>query len=516
MSLISEVPGVVIKIGIGLFVLFLLIVVFRGVKTQGYVFQAFEVPKNYEERGLSGLVLSTMLADKVRVIKGNSPKSRVDSLEIDIDDKPDLNVDVMGVGLSTGNLSYHVREMLGIETKFITGDLIDLDQQLSLTVRMNDGTKKTFTEPYEEGAVMTAIEKAVENAAIMIIEKVDPYRLAVYYFYQDDFEKAQEVIREIIRDIPEDRKWAYHLWAFIKKEEGDIERSREFFELALKEDPKFRDALHIYGWLHFQEGDFAQAQQLFKGAYDQDPSNFGINQGMALSSWRLGETEEAESYYQNNTKNHPDNIWSYMNYASFINYSSRDSAHSAQIWLDASKALTESSDHFMALAEYYKLTGHQDSVTICAMTALEYNPDNEPALMQVANYAFNIEEDFDKSASYFKRLVSVLKRRNFDDGMQQNALNQLAMSEYKTGKLDSARLHIEEAIELNPKNRWPWTTLAEICALEGKHDEFFDHLETAVSLGFDLAIYQDDEIYRDYKSYRRFQDLLTPKEELLN
>lgn len=516
MSLITEVPGAMIKLAIGLLVLFLLIVIFRGLKTEGYVFQAFEVPKSYEERGMSGLVLSSMLADKINIIKGQSSQSRIDSLEIGVDDKPDLNLDVMGVGLSTGNLTYHIREMLGIETKFITGDLIDLDQKLSLTVRMNDGTKETFTKGYTEGAIMDAINHVVESAAQMILNKVDPYRLAVFHFYRNDYEQAEEVIRKIIRDHPRDRKYAYHLWAYIKKEEGHIERAREFYELALKEDPKFKDALHVYGWLYFQEQDFVKADSLFQKAYEEDPTNFGVNQGMALTSWRLGATDKAEQHYINNTRNHPENIWSYMNYASFARIALKDTVKAAKIWIDASKALTESSDHFMALAEYYRIKGNTDSLNTCATMALEYNPENETALMQVAAYASNDEKDFEKSASYSKRLIHVLEERNFDDGMLQSALNQLAMSEYNYGALDSARIHVEKAIDINPRNPYPWTTLAEICAIEGKHNEFFQHLEKAVSLGFNLIAYQDAEIYKDYKAHQRFQALLRQKEELMN
>ena len=319
---------------------------------------------------------------------------------------------------------------------------------------------------------------------------------------------SQEILREIIRNDPNDKKWAYYLWAFIKRNENNLDRAKEFFQLALEEDPNFKEALTMYGWIYYQTNDFGKALEMFSKAAEIDPSDYSINQGLALSSWRVGDSDNAEKYYLNNVENHSENIYSYKNYAAFLNFSSQDTSATAALWKKASETLTESSDHYMSLGEYYKIIGKEDSLIICAEKALEYNPDNTTALEQLASYEYDVKKDFQASIVHLKKLIGVLSKKRYDDHMKQNVLNQLAMAEYQVNEMDSSRVHVMKAIELNPNNPYPWTTLAELSALEGKTNEFFDHLEKAASLGFRLEYFQDEEIYRDYKSHPRFKALI--------
>lgn len=85
------------------------------------------------------------------------------------------------------------------------------------------------------------------------------------------------------------------------------------------------------------------------------------------------------------------------------------------------------------------------------------------------------------------------------------------MAEYKTGEIDSAFIHINQAIELYPTSAIPWTTLAEVYAVKNDHTNFYKSIEKAVELGFDLSQVIEDEIYRDYADQRRFKALLKDK-----
>ncbi len=507
-SFISEVPGIMIKAALGLLLLFLIIVIWKGLHQEGYVFQSIQVPKIYSESGLTGIVLSSRLADKVGAMKGSWSSTRTDSLDIQIDNKPDLNIDVMGVGLSSANLTYHIREILGIKSKFITGELIDIDNQLSFTIRMSDGFKETFIVAYRQGGVLRAVDEVVKSAAQMILHKTDAYRLAVYHYYNKEYDEAEQLIRELIRDEPGDRKWAYYLWGYIQSKKGNLVRAAELYELSLAEDNHFQEALRALGWLYFRNGDYTGSQALFNQMSDLDPTDFSTNQGIALTHLRLGQLEESEAYYKRNISNHSENIWSYMNYTFFLLNVRKDSLTAASAWMEASQNIKEKSNYHLALGGYYHLSGKPDSAILCAKRALEYNPENETALMQVAIYEQDINQDHYSSIDLFKRLIRILKTKNFEDGMQQSTLNRLAMSEYKVGALDSARIHVQEAIDLFPQNPYPWTTLAEIYALQNRTGDFFKTLNKAVSLGFDLQTFKNTEIYKDYNADPRFLALL--------
>ena len=98
---------------------FLLVVVYRGLNEDGYRLQSFQVPLELERAGYNGQVLAVMIHDRVSELKSIANSRRVDSLELNVDLRPDLNLDVMGVGLSASSMTYYLRELLGRTTNTI-------------------------------------------------------------------------------------------------------------------------------------------------------------------------------------------------------------------------------------------------------------------------------------------------------------------------------------------------------------------------------------------------------------
>ena len=66
-----------------------------------------------------------------------------------------------------------------------------------------------------------------------------------------------------------------------------------------------------------------------------------------------------------------------------------------------------------------------------------------------------------------------------DKKVVQNYHNVLAMAFNMSGQKDSAFANVKISIDVNPKNPVPFTTLAEIYAMNGDENKFYEILEKA-------------------------------------
>jgi tetratricopeptide (TPR) repeat protein len=91
----------------------------------------------------------------------------------------------------------------------------------------------------------------------------------------------------------------------------------------------------------------------------------------------------------------------------------------------------------------------------------------------------------------------------------QNYYNVRAMAFNMLGERDSAFANVKTAIDINPNNPIPQTTLAEIYAMNGDENRFYTCLEKAFILGFDPVYLTPNELpYSRFVGKKRYEDLL--------
>jgi 4-hydroxyphenylpyruvate dioxygenase-like putative hemolysin len=96
-----------------------------------------------------------------------------------------------------------------------------------------------------------------------------------------------------------------------------------------------------------------------------------------------------------------------------------------------------------------------------------------------------------------------------DKKVVQNYYNVLAMAFNMSGQKDSAFANVKISIDVNPKNPVPFTTLAEIYAMNGDENKFYEILEKAFILGFNPAYLTPDDLpYSRFVGKKRYEDLL--------
>lgn len=488
-------------------IIVLAVVIFRGLKQPGLTIQSFQVPKMLSESGLNGQVLGLQIKDKIEEIKQQVNSVKKDSTNLLAEVKPDLNLEVLGVGFSTNTLLFHLGDLLGIKNKTVTGDLIDLDDQFIMNLRGSDFSPITITQQHQGQEYAKSLDSLILKISLTILRKTDPYQLAVWYYKKNQDEQALELIREMIDTKHPDRAWAYLAWGSIYKKNQNFERAVEAYRKAINLKEDLTIGYLNLGWLLMEMKKYEEAFDIFEAGQKYEP-HMGINNGLAQCYTLLGNVESAKSIYEKNIKEFPADLWAYGNYANFVLKVLGDTLASANIFKEAAKHVDKNSDYYTAMAAYYYSTNSYDSALVYLQNALEHNPENINALQIIADLTSTAFNDYHSTEKYLRQYIKVLQKGNHEVGMTQSAYNLLAMNDYRQEKYDSALIHAQKAIDLYPPNPYPFSTLAETYAYLKNHDLFYRSLEMALDRGFNLERFENEEPYSYYRHESRFQKLL--------
>ncbi|HEX9159597.1 MAG TPA: hypothetical protein VF835_05160, partial [Rhizomicrobium sp.] len=137
----------------------------------GLVIEAFSVPPDFAQRGLSGEVVASQLLDKLARMQQQTNSVRpADTYRNNWGD--DIKVEIPDTGISIGELNRYLRRWLGHETH-ITGDIWHTPSGISVTARAEDAGE-TFAG--NNGDLDALLQKAAEA----IYAKTQPYRYAAF------------------------------------------------------------------------------------------------------------------------------------------------------------------------------------------------------------------------------------------------------------------------------------------------------------------------------------------------
>ncbi|MEN0049991.1 MAG: tetratricopeptide repeat protein [Bacteroidota bacterium] len=440
----------------------------------------------------------------------NSQKAQETDIHADL--QPDLNVQVMGIGLTLNSFTYHLRKILGKENRAISGELTDIDHKLKLTVRVSSNEPVTIEERYIDGKREDALMKLFHEGAKDIMGKMDPYRMAVYHYKKEDYETSMKYIMRVLNERPNEQHWAYLAWSSWLNRQGRMEESMEKLHQALAVEKNFSVALINLGWGYFTQKDYENALQTFKHLNEVDPSISSAWNGRALCHGILGETEEAEKCYAMAVKQNPLSIAWYGNWAWFRYSTMKDTMGAVQIFEKAKQHLPESPELYMSIGGTYTYRNDLDSAALFAQRAYDMDPYNAVTLQSMMNIFYR-QADYAKSEEfnlkYIRTLESDRYRNQGDLEYQlQRGYNSLAMCKYQRMQYDSALHYVNIAIDLFPTIGYPYSTLAETYAYMGEHEKFYEAVEKGIQHDFNFLEYVNQEPYSRYANDPRFQKLV--------
>ncbi|HEX4098301.1 MAG TPA: hypothetical protein VHX64_16365, partial [Caulobacteraceae bacterium] len=188
-------------------------------EAHGLVIDAFSVPPQLAQSGLTGQVAASRFLDKLQQLRvANS--SRPDQ-SYATDWGSDFKVEIPETGLTFSEFDKLLRERLG-HIDHVTGEIVEVPEGISVTARMGDQPPQTFTGP------VSSFDDLARRAAEAVFGASQPYRYAEYLDQNKRWPEAFRVISNLARNgPPSEQGWAYGDWALMDVvDHGDVASAR--------------------------------------------------------------------------------------------------------------------------------------------------------------------------------------------------------------------------------------------------------------------------------------------------
>jgi tetratricopeptide (TPR) repeat protein len=189
------------------------------------VIDAFRMPADIAQRGLSGDVVASQFLDRLAQLQAQTDSSRAPGTYAS-DWGNDIKVAIPNTGISIGEAYRYLAGWLGHQTH-ISGEVWHTENGIALTIRTNTNSSlKLEGRERDLGALLM-------RAAESVYGQTQPYRYAVYLMIHGRGAESEKILRGLTADGPDSEKpWAYTLWSFSATGAETLRRAREAVALA--------------------------------------------------------------------------------------------------------------------------------------------------------------------------------------------------------------------------------------------------------------------------------------------
>ncbi|HEY5339205.1 MAG TPA: tetratricopeptide repeat protein [Rhizomicrobium sp.] len=272
--------GDVMKVGFELAVAFIVIAIaiffgaaiWNAAHDNALVIEAFSVPPDMDQRGLTGQVVAAKLLDRLSSLQAQTESNRTPSSYAN-NWGDDIKVQIPDTGVSIGELNRYLRAWLGHETH-ISGEIYRTPTGIAVTTRVGSDASATFTGSEAD------FDRLVQQAAESVYGDTQLYRYAVYLMTSNRLPEAQAAYQKLVESgSPTDRAWAYIGLQNLAGLRGDTAGARDYLLDAIALRPDFPMAyINLAGAdgnLQHDEAELSDQRKIV--ALDRDASDSDIN-----------------------------------------------------------------------------------------------------------------------------------------------------------------------------------------------------------------------------------------------
>ena len=293
------------------------------------VVEPFDVPKELQDLGLTGTVLSQLLSDQVHKLQ-RSARPDDDPSDVAFAELPRLQVDLQlpGVAWTIGGTVRYLRQSLGRPERRLIGEAIRVGKEYAIRLRLSASPAANVPVKFRDA---TDLDAAMASAARIAIALSNPLEAATIQYANDSiadgyFETTEALRRCLANGPAQSHPDAYVLWASVHRvlgQNAEMEarlaqarlayshlhsksrwhpitlgralRDRTRSLLNLEPKQKFGTRYcNFVGNLLREQRDYHQAKRLFKMGLCADRGNIAAmsNLGMLYHDmWRLDEAQ---------------------------------------------------------------------------------------------------------------------------------------------------------------------------------------------------------------------------------
>jgi tetratricopeptide (TPR) repeat protein len=228
--------------------------IWEAAHDEGLVVEAFEVPEELAQRGLTGQVIARQVLDRLSAMQEQTLSMRAPSSYRN-NWGDDFKVAIPQTGVSLGELRRYLAAWLGHQIR-ISGEIYRSAVGLSVTARVGESPGVVVSGAEAE------LDHLVQKVTEAIYDRTQPYRYAAYVDRNGATPEGNETVARILRGVdPVERAWAHVHLGVQALAGGDYVTSAARLRNALAEEQDFVPAL----WnLSYVEGTLGHAQEAWR------------------------------------------------------------------------------------------------------------------------------------------------------------------------------------------------------------------------------------------------------------
>jgi tetratricopeptide (TPR) repeat protein len=225
-----------VVVGIG-FAAAITFVIWDAAHSDGLVIEAFSVPPDLAQRGMTGQVVAAEFLDHLSQMQTETNSARAAKSYANNWSGQDIKLDIPEAGVSLVALDDFLREKLGHDTH-ITGEIVRTASGLSLIVRAGRSGAESVTG--SEADVTGLVAKSAEA----IYRLTQPYRYAHLLADTGHVPDAIALDKELMKTGSKlDRMWAYATVGYLTDGIDGLDAGLRILRRAVAEEPN-----NILGW----------------------------------------------------------------------------------------------------------------------------------------------------------------------------------------------------------------------------------------------------------------------------
>jgi hypothetical protein len=217
----------------------------------GLVIEAFSVPPDLANRGLTGEVVAGKVLDRLTELQFQTNSNRAASSYVN-NWGSDIKVQIPETGVSIGQLYRYLAGWLGHETH-ITGEIYRDDQGIAVTARVGGAPPTTVRGTDAE------LDRLIQQSAEAVYRTTQPYRYAVFLDTHGKSAQARAIYNQLVAGQSlDDRAWAYIGLSAQRTNVADFAGANALLHKAMAIKP---DILLIYANLAGNESSLQHDEQ---------------------------------------------------------------------------------------------------------------------------------------------------------------------------------------------------------------------------------------------------------------
>lgn len=507
---LEYVVELVLKLGTLFLVSLFLLFIFRIFQDQGYILESFSVPQELEESGYTGQVIALRIQDELVELKGVINSVKDDSLELK-SNNTDIDLSVLGLGLSLKSIAFQIREAMGKKNKTIRGEVTQLGDRLEIQIRMTGYPKIIKKIALKDLKKEVALDQLIKKGAEGILYQTDPYRLALLCRYEKRYEEGINTLRHLLRTNEKDAQWALLGWGAILEDQGKIEEAIEKYQKSVEVDPNFSLGWQRLAWKFQAKKEGKKAIEALQKVTNLKPKDPWRKVNLAWMFFQNEMYEQVDSTFElaiELAANKKERVNIMLSWAE-TKLNQDDLVGTKKLLEKYNSDIGESALSYLVKG----MVAFTENDTTMALHYLKEGFNIDPSMVYIVQanlFSANTFKNYREAINIFKKITWA----KFQLEQKQRCYNQAALAYNMLGVYDSAHIMIQQTIEILPGIGYPYATLGETFAFEGQLDSCFFYIEKAFEKGMTTAFLNKELPPYDFLwDMIEFQDILRKYEQ---